>query len=116
MMARIPEPLSQKREAHTEGAWVRIRQLLPSVLVVLVLATSVFSRAQTTNKTMALTFDDLPVSTIGPNPSPEIKARVANMTQKVLSALARHKAVAIGFVNEIKLNVPGSAGTSIAGF
>ena len=108
MMTRIPELLSQKREAHTVGAWPRTRQLLASVLVVLVLATSVFSRAQTINKTMALTFDDLPVSTIGPNPSPEIKARAANITQKALSAVAKHKALAIGFVNEIKLNVPGA--------
>jgi peptidoglycan-N-acetylglucosamine deacetylase len=59
-------------------------------------------------KTIALTFDDLPVSTIGQDPSPAAQLRAKKITTKILSTLKKHDAPATGFVNEEKLNTPGA--------
>ena len=59
-------------------------------------------------KTIALTFDDLPVSTIGQDPSAAAQARAKEITTKILAALKKHNAPATGFVNEEKLNTPGA--------
>jgi peptidoglycan/xylan/chitin deacetylase (PgdA/CDA1 family) len=57
---------------------------------------------------MALTFDDLPVSTIGQDPQPEFRERASSITEKILGVLKKHNAPATGFVNEMKLNTPGA--------
>ncbi|HVJ09915.1 MAG TPA: polysaccharide deacetylase family protein [Acidisarcina sp.] len=59
-------------------------------------------------KTIALSFDDLPVSTIGQDPSPAAQQRAQEITTKILATLKKHGAPAIGFVNEQKLNTPGA--------
>jgi peptidoglycan/xylan/chitin deacetylase (PgdA/CDA1 family) len=64
--------------------------------------------AQSSAKTIALTFDDLPVSTIGQDPQPEFRDKASNITQKILGVLKKHNAPAVGFVNEMKLNTPGA--------
>jgi peptidoglycan/xylan/chitin deacetylase (PgdA/CDA1 family) len=81
---------------------------LPFLLVVIVLALSSSAPAQTSAKTMALTFDDLPVSTIGQAPQPESRQSALNITRAILSVLKKHNAPAVGFVNEMKLNTPGA--------
>jgi peptidoglycan/xylan/chitin deacetylase (PgdA/CDA1 family) len=86
----------------------RTAWFLPFLLLVFVLAASSSALAQTTAKTIALTFDDLPVSTIGQDPQPEFRERASNITQKMLSVLKKHNAPAVGFVNEMKLNTPGA--------
>ena len=79
------------------------------VLFSLFVAISPWARAQTPgDKTIALTFDDLPVSTIGQDPSPAAQARAKQITTKLLTTLKKHNAPATGFVNEEKLNVPGA--------
>ena len=59
-------------------------------------------------KTIALTFDDLPVSTIGQDPSAAAQTRAKEITTKILATLKKHNAPATGFVNEEKLNTPGA--------
>jgi peptidoglycan-N-acetylglucosamine deacetylase len=56
-------------------------------------------------RTMALTFDDLPFAVPGDNQAPGKLAEVQHANVRVLKTLAVHHATAIGFVNEIKLNV-----------
>lgn len=64
--------------------------------------------AQTAPKMIALTFDDLPVSTIGQNPEPEIRQQATEITAKILETLKRHNIHATGFVIEMNLNTPGA--------
>ena len=93
---------------RTQRNYRRIERSRLSLLIALVLAVSPFALAQTSAKTIALTFDDLPVSTIGQDPQPEFTERASNITQKILSVLKKHNALAAGFVNEMKLNTPGA--------
>ncbi len=70
---------------------------------------SSFAGAQASSgKTIALTFDDLPVSTIGQDPSAAAQTRAMEITTKILATLKKHNAPATGFVNEEKLNTPGA--------
>ncbi len=62
--------------------------------------------AQTKVKTVAFTFDDLPVSTIGQNPEPKFRRQASEITTKMLEVLKKHNVRATGFVNEMKLNTP----------
>jgi peptidoglycan/xylan/chitin deacetylase (PgdA/CDA1 family) len=61
-------------------------------------------RAQTTTRTMAVTFDDLPYVNIGEGP---YVARAQAATAKILKTLKKHKVPAVAFVNERKLESPG---------
>jgi peptidoglycan/xylan/chitin deacetylase (PgdA/CDA1 family) len=56
-------------------------------------------------RTVALTFDDLPVAVVGDDQAPGKLADVERANARILKTLAAHHATAIGFVNEIKLNV-----------
>jgi peptidoglycan/xylan/chitin deacetylase (PgdA/CDA1 family) len=55
---------------------------------------------------VAVTFDDLP-ATPG-------NARVAEINRKLVESITRHKVPAVGFVNEIRLSVPGETDARIA--
>jgi peptidoglycan-N-acetylglucosamine deacetylase len=77
-------------------------------LLILLFTLALSVHAQTATKSIALTFDDLPVSEIGQDPQPEYKERASVITEKILGALGKHHAPATGFVNEIKLNTPGA--------
>jgi len=54
---------------------------------------------------MALTFDDLPFAVAGDDQAPGNLPDVQRANARILKILAAHHATAIGFVNEIKLNV-----------
>ena len=56
-------------------------------------------------RTMALTFDDLPFAVPGDDRAPGKLAEIQRANARILKVLAAHHATAIGFVNEIKLNV-----------
>jgi peptidoglycan/xylan/chitin deacetylase (PgdA/CDA1 family) len=56
-------------------------------------------------RTLALTFDDLPFAVPGDDQAPGRLADVLRTNVSILKTLAAHHAIAIGFVNEIKLNV-----------
>ncbi len=64
------------------------------------------ARAQTTARTMAVTFDDLPYVKMGEGP---YVTRAQAATEKILNTLKKHKVPAVGFVNEHKLEVAGRA-------
>ncbi len=64
--------------------------------------------AQTAPKTIALTFDDLPVSSIGQNPAPELRQQATEITEKTLAILKKHNVRATGFVIEMNLNTPSA--------
>jgi peptidoglycan/xylan/chitin deacetylase (PgdA/CDA1 family) len=64
--------------------------------------------AQTPTKAIAITFDDLPVSSIGQNPAPEFRRQAAEITRKILDILKKHKIRATGFVIETNINTPGA--------
>jgi peptidoglycan/xylan/chitin deacetylase (PgdA/CDA1 family) len=64
--------------------------------------------AQTAQKTIAFTFDDLPVSNIGQNPEPESRQQATEITGKILDTLKEHNIRATGFVIEMNLNTPGA--------
>ncbi|MDR3736223.1 MAG: polysaccharide deacetylase family protein [Acidobacteriaceae bacterium] len=59
------------------------------------------------SKTIAITFDDLPVSTIGPDFSAGSQAKATAITTSILTTLKAHHAPAIGMVNEKKLHEGG---------
>jgi peptidoglycan/xylan/chitin deacetylase (PgdA/CDA1 family) len=60
--------------------------------------------ASAQTRSVALTFDDLPAAD-ALEPS-----AVTSINQRILSALASHHALAIGFVNSAKLGAPGTSG------
>lgn len=65
-------------------------------------------QAQTAQREIAITFDDLPLN----GPSFEVK-RLQNMTGKLLSVIKKHQIPVIGFVNESQLYVPGETDARI---
>ena len=62
--------------------------------------------AAQSSRVVALTFDDLPMAVVGDDQAPGDLAEAQRVTSAILKTLAAHHAPAIGFVNEIKLNVP----------
>jgi peptidoglycan-N-acetylglucosamine deacetylase len=83
-------------------------QVRPAFVLICLFMLLLNVHAQTASKSIALTFDDLPVSEIGQDPQPEYTEKAATITKKILGVLHKHHAPAIGFVNEIKLNTPGA--------
>jgi len=65
--------------------------------------------AETPRRTVALTFDDLPLA-----PSAEDLATARRVTDALLRVLTEHRASSIGFVNEDKVHVPGEVDERIA--
>ena len=71
------------------------------LLLIFIVGFAASARAQTTTRTIAVTFDDLPY--IRMNDAPYLpSARTA--TAKILSTLKKHNAPAVGFVNERQLD------------
>src|SRR4051794_1184770 len=58
------------------------------------------------SRVVALTFDDLPIAVPGNDQAAGSLAEARRGNTSILKVLAAHHATAIGFVNEIKLNVP----------
>ena len=84
-----------------------------SALFVLILALMVGATAQTQKapRKMALTFDDLPYVT---RDRGELLPKARRATTEILRILKAHHAPAVGFVNEVKLQVPGEIDARIA--
>lgn len=84
-----------------------VRVVFAVFLGVVVAACSLPCSAQGASRTIALTFDDLPMTVVGNDhvagPLKETQYIDANM----LRVLRKHHATALGLVNEVKLNVPG---------
>lgn len=60
------------------------------------------------SRSVALTFDDLPVA------GSVERSAAEDINQRILSALHRHRAPAIGFVNTSKLSAPGTADSNVS--
>lgn len=59
-------------------------------------------------KTVAVTFDDLPVSTIGPDFSPGAQQKASAIVTSILTTLRAHHVPAMGMVNEKKVHAGGT--------
>jgi len=80
-------------------------------LIVLLFGVVISVQAQTTRRTMAVTIDDLPyVKNVDGPYLPHARAA----TSKILNTLKKHRAPAIGFVNEGKLEESGQREQRIA--
>ncbi|PYP83758.1 MAG: hypothetical protein DMF61_22460 [Blastocatellia bacterium AA13] len=74
------------------------------MLIILLLSVSTLPGNSKPVRVMALTFDDLPFVELE---QAHDLARVQDKTKKLIRTLREHRAPAIGFVNEAKLNVSG---------
>jgi len=94
-------------KGNERGAAVKIlrRTALPLVVALLVALISPAVAQITGTRAVALTFDDLPMAVPGDDQAAGNLSEVQRVNASVLRALAAHHATAIGFVNEIKLNV-----------
>src|SRR4051812_31698954 len=77
-----------------------------TLFVILLFALVSAANAQTARRTLAVTIDDLPFVRIGEG---EYVERARPATAKILNALKKHKAPAMGFVNEHALKDPRRA-------
>ncbi|MEA2559990.1 MAG: hypothetical protein QOH06_1494 [Acidobacteriota bacterium] len=66
------------------------------------------------SRSLAITIDDLPYASAGGVEDAGALADVRRVNEAVLAALARHKAPAVGFVNESRLQVPGERDERVA--
>jgi len=66
-----------------------------------------FAAASEGQRKIALTFDDLPMTVVGNDHIAGPLAETQDICRSVLITLQAHHATAIGFVNEVKLNVQG---------
>jgi peptidoglycan/xylan/chitin deacetylase (PgdA/CDA1 family) len=82
-----------------------------TLLIAFLFCWAISVRAQTVTRTMAVTIDDLPYIKIG-DAAYLTNARAA--TSKILSTLKKHKVIAVGFVNERKLENPSERDARIA--
>src|SRR6516165_3077151 len=84
----------------------KLSEICQLFLVAVLACSFTVAEAQTTvTRTVALTFDDLPMAVPGNDRAPGQLAEACRVTSALLKSLAAHHAMAIGFVNEIKLNV-----------
>jgi peptidoglycan-N-acetylglucosamine deacetylase len=79
-----------------------IRLLAASVLLCLAFTAAAQTPA---SRAVALTFDDLPLAVPGSDQAAGELAEAQRVNTAILKTLAAHHATAIGFVNELKLNV-----------
>lgn len=84
---------------------MRLRTLLLLLLFLFLLPLS--ARADEPFRTLAITIDDLPYASPKGVEDAGALADVRRVNEAILGALARHKATAVGFVNESRLQVAG---------
>src|SRR5258706_67182 len=96
---------------------------LPFALVALAAATALAGdraakphggKSVATDRRVAITFDDLPEVTASPRPDSDHLAVMRATTARLLLTLRAHRAPAIGFVNEAKLQAGGEIPARIA--
>ena len=82
---------------------------LAALAVLAILPLSSLAAAEAPQRTVVLTFDDLPLA-----PRADDLATARRVTDALLRVLAEHKAPAAGFVNEDKVHRPGEVDERIA--
>jgi peptidoglycan/xylan/chitin deacetylase (PgdA/CDA1 family) len=80
-------------------------------LAALVLAADAVPQTRAPERTVAVTFDDLPATPAGVVANDV--ASLQELTRKLLSAVRKHGVPAVGFVNEGKLFVEGGGASDI---
>jgi peptidoglycan/xylan/chitin deacetylase (PgdA/CDA1 family) len=75
------------------------------ILSALVICALTVQAQESGRRTIALTFDDLPFAVPGNDQAPGSLDEVQRANTRILKTLAAHHATAIGFVNEVKLNI-----------
>src|SRR5512146_2744478 len=83
-----------------------INRFLLVLAALAILCGSCFAQSQ---RTIAITFDDLPKAYAGKDTASDIRAT----TERLLQALQAHRVPAIGFVNEQGVFVPGETDARI---
>ncbi len=83
-------------------------RLSPSHFFVLAILTAGLATAQSpVQRTVVLTIDDVPMTVVGNDHISGPLAETREINDSILRQLRQHHATAIGFVNEVKLNVQG---------
>ncbi len=82
------------------------RAILPGVAALL-LAVLCAPMTRAASRSIALTFDDVPMTVVGNDHIAGPLDITQRLNRDILATLRRHHATAIGFVNEAKLNVQG---------
>ena len=90
---------------------MRVLRLITVLLAGLVALAQTAGTAQSSTRKMALTFDDLPYVTSAGQP---FLSNAQRVTQQLLAVLKQHRATAIGFVNEGKLQSGGELKLRVA--
>ncbi len=83
-----------------------MKRLLPAAAL-LITATLAPAQQQPTQRSIALTFDDLPMTVVGNDHIAGPLDETRFIMQSMLRVLVAHHATALGLVNEVKLNVEG---------
>ncbi|MGE5111395.1 MAG: polysaccharide deacetylase family protein [Acidobacteriaceae bacterium] len=90
--------------AVTEASRRRSRlSILFGLTLLFVLSATLFAQTSA-QRSIALTFDDLPMAASNPTP-----AEVTALTNSILGALSKHRAPAVGLVNESKVHLGDDA-------
>lgn len=96
------------------GIWLNLcsqdgrRAVLPFVAAALLAAPFTPITEAASSRTIALTFDDVPMTVVGNDHIAGPLDVTQRLNREILAILRRHHATAIGFVNEAKLNVQGA--------
>jgi peptidoglycan/xylan/chitin deacetylase (PgdA/CDA1 family) len=88
-----------------------MRCAIPLLLALLV---PLSVRCDSPGRTLAITIDDLPYASVEGVADAGSLADVQRVNEAILAALARHKAPAVGFVNESRLQVAGERDERVA--
>lgn len=80
---------------------------LPFIVAMLLAAVITPITEAATTRSIALTFDDVPMTVVGNDHIAGPLDVTQRLNREILATLRRHHATAIGFVNEAKLNVEG---------
>jgi len=91
-----------------------MRRLAPLFLLLLLVPVAVRCESPVVSRTLAITIDDLPYAGGGGPADAGNLGDARRITEAILAALAWHKASAVGFVNESRLQVAGERDARVA--
>ena len=101
-------PLSLSQPQRSTGFLLPVLLVPFGLLPVLLLAVWFTPMTQAASpRAIALTFDDLPMAVVGNDHIAGPLEETQRINRELLATLRQHHAPAIGFVNEVKLNVEG---------
>jgi peptidoglycan/xylan/chitin deacetylase (PgdA/CDA1 family) len=104
-----------RRSSGAANGYMRMSRILITLLALaaLLLAVDAIPRSRAPERTVAVTFDDLPATPTGVVANDV--ASLQELTRKLLRAVRKHNVPAVGFVNEGKLFVEGQGPRDVDG-